>query len=204
MKADNFRLTYLGDASANLKVNDGKLGTFIAPFDVVLPSGVKAYSATSDATKVILKKEFDGGQTLPAGTPVIIYGDGVSVNTNFYGNSTVATNQTVGALTGMLVDKTVPANAYVLQTQGGNQAFYQLETGATASFNRCYVTANSVGAGARLAIVFEDDDPTAIKAIEAAEAEAEGGLKDGKYIIDNKVVIVKNGVKYDANGKKLN
>lgn len=47
------------------------------------------------------------------------------------------------------------------------------------------------------------DDVTAINAIEAEETEA-GALKDGKYIIDNKVVIVKNGVKYGANGQKLN
>lgn len=51
--------------------------------------------------------------------------------------------------------------------------------------------------------VLRFDDTTAINAIEAAEAEA-GTLKDGKYIIDNKVVIVKNGVKYGANGQKLN
>ena len=47
------------------------------------------------------------------------------------------------------------------------------------------------------------DNATAINTIEAAEAE-EGALKDGKYLIDGKIVIVKNGVKYDANGKKLN
>lgn len=51
--------------------------------------------------------------------------------------------------------------------------------------------------------VLRFDDTTAINAIEAAEAES-GALKDGKYIIDNKVVIVKNGVKYGANGQKLN
>lgn len=51
--------------------------------------------------------------------------------------------------------------------------------------------------------VLRFDDTTAINAIEAAEAES-GDLKDGKYIIDNKVVIVKNGVKYGANGQKLN
>ena len=50
---------------------------------------------------------------------------------------------------------------------------------------------------------FDEVDPTAINIIEATEAES-GALKDGKYIIDNKVVIVKNGVKYSANGQKLN
>lgn len=189
--------------SANLKVNNGKLGTFIAPFDVVLPENVKAYSATSDAEKVILNKEYEGKETLPAGTPVIVYGDGVSVNETFYGIPTEDENQTVGALTGILADKNIPANAYVLQTQAGNQAFYQLEESAPGSLNRCYVTANSVGASARLTIRFAGEDPTAINALEAAEVE-DGSLKDGKYLIDNKIILVKNGVRYSANGQKLN
>ena len=56
---------------------------------------------------------------------------------------------------------------------------------------------------ARLVISFDGEDPTGINAVEATETEA-GTLKDGKYLIDGKIVIVKNGVKYDANGKKLN
>ena len=51
--------------------------------------------------------------------------------------------------------------------------------------------------------VLRFDDATGINTIEAAEAE-DGALKDGKYLIGNKVVLVKNGVKYGANGQKLN
>jgi hypothetical protein len=206
-KVDDFRLTYLGNGStsANLKVDNDKLGTFIAPFAIVLPKNVKAYSATSSDTEVTLKKEYEGEKTLPAGTPVIVYGDGVSVDMTFYGDATVTDNQTVGALTGILDDskKTVPVNSYVLQTQTGNQAFYKLSKDATGKLNRCYVTAGVSGSGeARLAISF-DEDVTAINAIEEAGAKTEG-LKDGKYLIGGKIVIVNNGVKYSANGQKLN
>ena len=69
--------------------------------------------------------------------------------------------------------------------------------------NKAYlkIDKDAFSGAARLTLRF--DDATAINAIEAAEVE-DGALKDGKYIIDNKIVIVKNGVKYDANGKKLN
>ena len=188
--------------SANLKVADGKLGTFIAPFDVTLPDNVKAYSATVVNNEVKLSK-IDNDK-LDAGTPVIVYGDGVSVDQTFYGVPTVEENKTEGNLVGILneSEKEVPAGAYVLQTQTGGQAFYKVATAAPGALNRCYLTTSEPSSGARLTIIFDGEDPTAINAIEAAEAE-DGALKDGKYLIDGKIVIVKNGVKYSANGQIL-
>jgi hypothetical protein len=189
--------------SANLKVENGKLGTFVAPFNVVLPQNVKAYYASVDGNEVKLKKAANGGNELTAGTPVVVYGDGADVDETFYGDPTFFYNTKAFDLYGILNenDKTVPADAYVLQTQTGGQAFYKVAADAPGALNRCYVKA--AANGARLTITFDGDDPTAISAIEAAETE-DGALKDGKYIIDNKVVIVKNGVKYGANGQKLN
>lgn len=203
----NVKYTKTGDApanwSANLKVNDGKLGTFIASFNITLPAGVKAYSATATETEVKLTKIAEGGEELAAGTPVIIFGDGFSVDETFYGVPEITDNQTEGALTGILNEEemTITSGNYVLQTQDDVQAFYRLAENATGKLNRCYVTANAGVGGARLVISI-DDDPTAINAIEAADAETEG-LKDGKYLIENKIVLVKNGVKYSANGQIL-
>ncbi len=200
------KYTKTGDApanwSANLKVADGKMGTFIAPFVITLPAGVKAYSATTTETEVKLTKIAEGGEELAAGTPVIVYGDDVSVDKTFYGVPTVTENQTVGALTGILDDsnKTISSGKYVLQTQSDVQAFYKLASNATGKLNRCFVSAEV--AQARLVISIDEEDPTAINAIEAANAKA-GALKDGKYLIGNKVVLVKNGVKYGANGQIL-
>jgi hypothetical protein len=192
--------------TANLKVKEGKLGTFIAPFAVTLPANVKAYSATSDDKTVTLAKIADGGETLAAGTPVIVYNDEeydepADVDETFYGVPTVDENQTEGALVGILDEneKTVPVGAYVLQTQNTEQAFYIVDTAAPGSLNRCYVVA---GASGEARLVISMDDAMIINAIEAAEAEAEG-LKDGKYFIEGKIVIVKNAVKYSANGQIL-
>ena len=191
-------------AAANLTVKSGKLGTFIAPFKVTLPAKVKAYSATANNTQVTLEKFKNGGEDLPAGTPVIIYGDGEDTSVDFDADySAVNGNKTVGALTGILDNnsKTITSGNYVLQTKGETQAFYLLNEDAAGKLNRCYVTAEESDE-ARLVISFDDDDPTAINAIEAASEEAEG-LEDGKYLIDGKIVIVKNGVKYSANGQIL-
>jgi len=193
-------------SSANLKVTDGKLGTFIAPFDITLPENVKAYSATVENNEVKLSRIAEGGDKLNAGTPVVVFGDGVSVDETFYGDAAVTENKTVGNLVGILneSEKTVPVDAYVLQTQTiaeqQVQAFYKVTTAAPGALNRCYVIAASPKA--RLVISFDGEDPTAINAIEAAEAE-DGALKDGKYLIDGKVILVKNGVKYSANGQIL-
>jgi len=180
---------------ANLKVDDGKLGTFIASYDIELPAGVKAYSAVIVGTEVKLTKIAEGGDVLTAGTPVIVYGDGYNVDETFYGMPTVEGNQEVGALVGILDNRNVPAGAYVLQTQGDNQAFYKLGTAATGKFNRCYVV--SASSEARLTISL--DDVTLINALEATGET----LKDGKYVINGKIVVVKNGKWYTANGQIL-
>jgi hypothetical protein len=69
---------------------------------------------------------------------------------------------------------------------------------------RAYFELYDGSGNAREVIAFDIDGTTAINTIEAADAETEDGLKDGKYIIGNKVVIVKNGVKYGTNGQKMN
>lgn len=88
---------------------------------------------------------------------------------------------------------------YILQ--GG--LFHLVTEASTVPAGKAYLLAEDVPNEARSLIISDEEDPTAISAIEAAESEA-GALKDGKYLIGNKIVLVKNGVKYSANGQKLN
>jgi hypothetical protein len=68
--------------------------------------------------------------------------------------------------------------------------------------NRCYLQPESNLTPARIAIGGEDDDFTAIDELKAIEAEAKT-MKDGKYLVKGRIVIVKNGKAFDANGQKL-
>ena len=116
---------------------------------------------------------------------------------------------TVDLLTGSYELAAIPYDAetaknnYVLQMQGGVVAFYNVtKTGLKVGAYRAYLTMPEESEAR--AVLFFPENPTGINAVKAADAETEGGLKDGKYLIGNKIVLVKNGVKYDANGKKLN
>lgn len=77
-------------------------------------------------------------------------------------------------------------------------------SGNTCAAFRAYLKLSD-GTNARVAVRFDDDKTTGIVTLDA-DGNINGAevMKDGKYIIDNKVVIVKNGVKYGANGQKLN
>ena len=89
-------------------------------------------------------------------------------------------------------------NSYIIS--GG--VIYQVDSEVTLRNTRAYIAINT-NSGGRQLILNLDENPTIINAIEAAEAAGEG-LKDGKFLIEGKLVIVKNGVKYGANGQKLN
>lgn len=106
------------------------------------------------------------------------------------------------SMTGVYEAGTVPVSEegktrYVVS---GNQ-MHKVTSKVNIKPFRAYFELEGDDLGARIALNL--DNATAINTIEAAEAE-EGVLKDGKYLIEGKIVLVKNGVKYDANGKKLN
>ncbi len=210
----DLKVTYLGNVTANMAVNaTAKWGTFCAPFDVAIPEGVTAYSCASatDAGKLKLDEITTG--TIPANTPVILNAEEGLASTTFYGIKVPNESDdliTSGLLVGNVgtAGKTITdkdkENGYLLQIQDGKTGFYKMNPSKSykIGFNRCYlvVGSNPGELKAREAFFFFEDDATAINALEAAKAET-GALKDGKYLIEGKIVLVKNGVKYGANGQ---
>jgi len=83
----------------------------------------------------------------------------------------------------------------------GGKVYLVDSDGVSMKGTRAYIKLS--GSNAARELILDFDDVTAINAIEAENVKAEG-LKDGKYLIGNKIVLVKNGVKYGANGQKLN
>lgn len=197
------------DASANMAVNaTAKWGTFCAPFDVAIPGGVSAYTceSASDAGSLVLEPV---ATIIPANTPVILNAESGLTSTTFYGKKVDNTTDdliTAGLLVGNVSTSTkaVPSDgsAYLLQLHDAKVGFYKANgTGYLIGNNRCYLLGESLSDDAREAFFFEDD-ATAISALEAAKAE-DGALKDGKFLENGKIVIVKNGIKYSTNGQIL-
>lgn len=191
---------------ANMAVNAAaEWGTFCAPFAVDIPSGVTAYTCASAPDGVLELTPQDS--PIPANTPVILNAEGGLTSTMFYGkkegNEDIVNH---GMLYGNVSTeaKDVPSDgsAYLLQRNNNKTGFYQVTgTGYKIGYNRCYLV-ESGETTAREAFFFEDEGETAINEIEAVEAKAKG-LKDGKYLINGRIVVVNNGRAFGANGQIL-
>ncbi len=191
----DFQLFKAPEASANMTVKANKWGTFIAPFNVTIPAGIKAYTVSGVDDNGYMKKTAVE-TTIPANTPVVLENTtSESISENFADQSTAtADSYTVGALTGVYTAATIPASTattinYVLQTQNDVQAFYIVNdpTAAfTATPNRCYLTVEASTEAAPRAIFIEDGDATGIEGVD-------GQIAKGKV----------KGI-YSANGTELN
>ena len=182
---------------ANLVVTAAKYATFVAPFDVTLPAGVKAYKVTG-VTGTELDME-EVATTVPACTVVVLYSE-TPVNTVVEGLDIADQSAyTTGLLSAPLYeDVTAPAGTYVLQDQGEGAKFYLCEgTLPTVTAGHAYLTAPIVGVKA----FGFDAIATAIAKIEAEKAEQAGiynlqgqqlsGLQRGINIVNGKKVLVK-------------
>lgn len=180
-------------ASATMAVSAAaKYGTFCAPFDVVMPAGVYAFTANVDGNAVTLTEEAAPAETLSAHTPVVLKAEGGLAATNFYGKA-VAGTPTAGDLIGVYELTATPAGAYLLQMNGGVVGFYNVDgLGTHVGANRCYLTSTS---GARAFLLGGEE--TAIETVKTAADEVVFDLagrkvmnaKKGLYIVNGKKVI---------------
>ena len=184
-------------------------GTFIAPFDNLTPSTVKAYTVSYKSGSTVFFEENTTG-VLSANTPYILSTEEASdVSTTLTGiaNNTNDT-YTVNGLVGLLTAGTVPANSYVLQYQAGvdGTAFYKVTSDMTGVANRCYLDLSAVSTeapvGARVAASFDIyDETTGINAINNEMSTINGAFnmqgqrvatpQKGLYIVNGKKVIIK-------------
>ena len=189
------------DASATMKCMAKKYGTFAASFDVELPEGVIAYTASlNTAGNAITLTELEG-TTIPAGTPVIIYSeDGLDL-TSFEGYS--ATDVAIcgdGVLKGALQSgQTIPGGSYVLQTQDGVQQFYKLTNSVKSNVNRCWIElpAEPTDPAAKASLAIAPDDITGVKSVSANAKNA-----PMKRIVNGQLIIEKDGKQYNAMGQE--
>ena len=158
-----------------------------------LPAEVEAYAATRGEGVLNLTKIADAGQTIPAGTAVILK----ATSDNFTLTLSDEAPVTVGAndLEGTDVQKATPANCYVLAGNDG-VGFYHY-TAAMLNEHKAYViyAPNSGNAPKRMPFIFD-----------AATGIENGELLNGangvqKVIRDGQLIIIKDGVEYNAQGQ---
>lgn len=179
---------------STLSVKAGKYGTFVAPCDVTLPTGISALSANVDGNSVKFTEIVKGGGVLEANNPVILKNStGENIAETYYGPATSETTIEKNGLVGFYVSGlTIPINSYVMQTADGVQAFHIVNTEFTGTKNRCYLPATS---GAKVLNITLDE--TAIENILSEEANK--GMYD---LSGRKVSKAQKGI-YIVNGRKL-
>lgn len=174
----------------------GQYGTIILPVNYASPQNVKFYTCgAADANGVLTLVETTTGTK--KNQPYIVEYTGTDVPTVDnpkkyqiigYKNGAATTNQTVGWLTGVLVeDGHVPSGSYILSKYNGRFAFYKVdgENVKQAQQYRCYLTIPA-------------DQPTAVSAFYLnGEGETTG---------INALLNGNNGETeiYDLSGKRLN
>lgn len=192
--------------SVDRPMSSGTWNTLVIPVDMVIPGEwtVKEMDNFSESTLT-----FKNASSIVAGTPYLVKTtetiDNIIASNVEVKALSVVNNITKNGLTmkGVYANGTVPvsdgsATRYVVS---GDYMYRVNSTVRIKPFRAYFELAG--GNNAREIILNFNDDFTAINAIDAAENEF-GAQKDGKYLIDGKIVIVKNGVKYGTNGQKLN
>lgn len=164
----------------------------------MLPAGTEAYAATISGSDMILNKVADGGQVIPADNAYILKSTSASVvltPTDAAPNATSATNILLGTDTEMAA----PANCYVLSghsTDGDvtGVGFYQF-SGTLAAHKAYIIVSGSAPAPKRLRFVFNGENAA------TGIGNASETLKSEKRIENGQLVIIKNGVRYNAQGQ---
>lgn len=198
------------DAATAIDVNVSAAGasTLVAPADLTIPAGVKAYTLDYDGSQTLVATEVT--TTIPANTPVLLNAAEGTYSFAIAGTANIATDtkdsktympdvhSTGNVLVGVMQPHYVPVGAYVLQNGENGVGFYQVDAKTTnykINNYRCYVSLPAQ-ASAKLNIVFPEDNPTGISNITTAQDNTMFNIAGQRVNTNTKGIVIKNGKKY--------
>ena len=181
-------------------------GTICLPFDVSSDENIQYYTTDQIVGNVLKLTEVT--TVLPAGTPAIFKKkDGGATEITAAASDVAITNNAgkagtsvklVGTFTKIVVgdvhgtDDTAANNYYYIK----NNQFWQGKNYFNIPAFRAYLDAEG-SSHARLSLQI-DDETTAINELKTLDEKQ--GLKDGKYLIGGKIIVVKDGKQFNVNG----
>ena len=179
--------------------------TVYSPFQLVVPSGCEVYAPTFDSGSMTLHagdaQRLKDGDIVPPETPLLVHGTGEL----FFGFSADAPNVSpVNALSGSSLKIATPTDATIFTFGIGKSGTHKGEfglfhyTGSSLGAGLCYLSVPSATAASFVGISF-DSTTDGIGSIETPATR----LGVTKYIDHGRIVISKNGRKYNLNGQTL-
>lgn len=186
------------------KQDPDKAGVYYSTFfdssrKFTLPAGTEAYVATISGEDMIMNKVVNGGEVLPANTPVILKSNVASLSLTPTDDDAV-TISAENALHGVDEATAAPDNCYVLSGKSADNSvtgvgFYQFS--GTLAAHKAYITVSGGVAYAprKLRFVFNGEQQA------TGVDNAADGIMSEKRIENGQLVIIKNGVRYNAQGQ---
>ena len=157
-----------------------------------LPAGVEAYIATRDGANLLLSQIAVAGQTIPADNAVILKST-VSPFTLTPSDADAVPVNAINSLQGSDDAIATPANCYVLAGTDGVVGFYHY-TAANLNAHKAYVIySGSSQAPRRMPFIF--DQATGVENVQG------DNVQSTKVIENGVLYIIKNGVKFNAQGQ---
>ena len=168
-----------------------------ATYKYVLPTDVEAYIATISGEDLILTRIAVAGEVIPADNAVILRSSSGSFGLMYSTEDEVTFTQTNSLLgTDEDLDNPNYGSTYVLSAADGVVGFYKLADGITIPAHKAYLTiSGGLDAPRRLRFVF--DATTDVESIQSSAVSTQKMLRDGQ------LVIIRNGVEYNANGQTV-
>jgi hypothetical protein len=157
-------IEYLNEYKRSTQVGD--FGTICLPYDYT-PEGATLYNIESIEDNKVILTTVEGNQGL-ANTAYIYQATEDEQNFSYVTGESLNTelvNVTTGALTSPAEYGVVPEDSYVLQTLGGVQAFYKVDSEIYIKPHRAYLTLDSNSAAPSLHFTFGEGNLTGLEAI---------------------------------------
>lgn len=179
--------------------------TVYSPFQLVVPSGCEVYAPTFDGSSMTLHagetERLKAGDIVAPETPLLVHGSG---SFSFDFSAADHTVEPASALSGSSIKIARPTGAPIFTFGIGKSGTHQGEfglfryTGSTLGAGLCYLSVPSATAASFVGISF-DSTTDGIGSIETPATQH----RVTKYIDHGRIVISKNGRKYNLNGQTL-
>ena len=157
-----------------------------------VPEGVEAYVADLSGANLLLTKIAEEGEVIPANVAVILKST-VTPFTLTVSDADAVTFTATNDLQGSDTQIATPANCYVLAGTEGVVGFYHY-TAANLNAHKAYVVySGSNQAPRRMPFIF--DQATGVENVQNSD------IRSQKVVENGQLIIIKNGVKYNAQGQ---
>lgn len=201
--------TTLADGAINRVVKSPSerlpYATVYSPFQLVVPSGCEVYAPTFDSGRMTLHagdtERLQAGDIVAPETALLVHGTGKL----FFGFSAEAPTTTpASALSGSSLKIACPTDAPIFTFGTGKSGTHKGEfglfryTGSTLGAGLCYLQTSNAAGAAYIGVEL-DSTTDGIGSIETPATQH----RVTKYIDHGRIVISKNGRKYNLNGQTL-